>query len=226
MTSTPQQPQQEKPTVRTTGTRRAEIARVALDLAAEMGPAAVSTGMIAARLGISQPALYKHFRNKRDIWAGIGEEIATRITANLSRAQAEEHAPLARLRRQVLDHLRLIAEIPALPDIMLLRGHDDSLAPLRERVLEAMSEFHARLAEAAREAHGTGLFAPDVDPEDAASLVMGLIQNLVLRMALSGRPGDMTGDGERMLELLMRAFLTPQPAAAAPPVATRGGDAP
>ncbi len=200
------------------GTRRAEIARAALELAAEAGPAAVSTGMIAARLGISQPALYKHVRNKRDIWAGIGEEIAARIAANLSRAQAEECSPLARLRRQVLDHLRLIAEIPALPDIVLLRGHDDSLAPLRERVLEAMSEFHARLSVEVREAREAGHFAPDIDPEDAASLLMGLIQNLVLRMTLSGRPGNMVGDGERLLELLLRAFLTP--------AADPGGDAP
>ena len=189
------------------GTRRAEIARAALDLAAEVGPAAVSTGMIAARLGISQPALYKHFRNKRDIWAGIGEEIAARIAANLARARSEAAAPVARLRRQVLDHLRLIGEIPALPDIVLLRGHDDSFAPLRARILDAMSDFHARLVEEVARAQDTGAFAPDIDPEDAASLLMGLIQNLVLRMTLSGRPGDMAGDGERMLNLLLRAFV-------------------
>ena len=187
--------------------RRVEIARAALELAAEVGPAGVSTGMIAARLGVSQPALYKHFRTKRDIWAGIGEEIAGRIAANLARVRSGARAPVERIRRQVLGHLRLIDEIPALPEIMLLRGGDASLAPLRERILAAMSGFHAQLVEEVARARADGDFAPDADPEDAASLLLGLIQNLVLRRVLSSKSGDLAADGHRMLALLLRAFL-------------------
>ncbi len=191
------------------GTRREEIIRAALELAAEVGPENVSTGMIAARLGISQPALYKHFRNKRNIWAAIGEDIAGRIAANLARVQAEIASPVGRIRRQVLDHLRLIVEIPALPDMVLLRCHDASLAPLRERVLGAMSGFHARLSAEVASAVRCGRFAPGTDPDDAAGLLLGLIQNLVLRMILSGKRGDPVKDGARMLELLLRAFENP-----------------
>jgi len=191
------------------GTRRGEIIRSALELASEAGPENVSTGMIADRLGISQPALYKHFRNKRDIWAAIGEDIAARIAANLARAQEEIPTPVGRIRRQVLDHLRLIMEIPALPGMVLMRGHDASLAPLRERILAAMSSFHAALSADVASAVRCGRFAPGTDPDDAASLLLGLIQNLVLRTIISGMRGDPVNDGARMLDLLLRAFENP-----------------
>ncbi len=188
-------------------TRRSEIARTALALAFEVGPAGVSTGMIADRLGISQPALYKHYRNKRDIWAGIGDDVAARIAANAARVQSADCSPAERIRMQVLDHLRLIETIPALPDIMLLRDRDESLVPLRDRVLAAMSGFRAGLAALVAEASASGQFSRGIDPNDAASLLMGLIQNLVLRMTLSRRPGGLVLDAERLLTLLLGGFM-------------------
>jgi len=170
------------------GTRRGEIIRSALELASEAGPENVSTGMIGA---------------------AIGEDIAARIAANLARAQEEIPTPVGRIRRQVLDHLRLIMEIPALPGMVLMRGHDASLAPLRERILAAMSSFHAALSADVASAVRCGRFAPGTDPDDAASLLLGLIQNLVLRTIISGMRGDPVNDGARMLDLLLRAFENP-----------------
>ena len=47
------------------------ILRTALDLFAKDGYEAVSVSMIAGKLGITKGALYKHFKNKRDIFESI-----------------------------------------------------------------------------------------------------------------------------------------------------------
>ncbi|HGV0115870.1 TPA: TetR family transcriptional regulator, partial [Citrobacter freundii] len=41
------------------------VIRVALDLLNEVGVEALTTRKLAKRLGVQQPALYWHFRNKR-----------------------------------------------------------------------------------------------------------------------------------------------------------------
>lgn len=47
------------------------ILRTALDLFAKDGYEAVSVSMIAGKLGMTKGALYKHFKNKRDIFENI-----------------------------------------------------------------------------------------------------------------------------------------------------------
>lgn len=47
--------------------RKSEIIKVTLELASEYGLAAVSMNQIAEKLGISKPALYKHFESREEI---------------------------------------------------------------------------------------------------------------------------------------------------------------
>ena len=59
--------------------RQKDILRATLDLAFEVGPDHVTTGMIAKRLGLSQPAIYKHFPKKVDIWQGVSDSLCVQI---------------------------------------------------------------------------------------------------------------------------------------------------
>ena len=47
--------------------RKSEIIKATLELASENGLAAVSMNQIAEKLGISKPALYKHFESREEI---------------------------------------------------------------------------------------------------------------------------------------------------------------
>jgi AcrR family transcriptional regulator len=52
------------------------ILQVALRLFSQDGYEAVSVSAIAAELGVTKPALYKHYKNKRDIFGSIVERMA------------------------------------------------------------------------------------------------------------------------------------------------------
>jgi TetR/AcrR family tetracycline transcriptional repressor len=57
---------------------RARILDEALSLLNEVGVDGLTTRMLAARLGVQQPALYWHFRNKRALLDAMNEEILAR----------------------------------------------------------------------------------------------------------------------------------------------------
>jgi len=61
---------------------RKEIVDAALQLLNEAGIDKLSTRALAARLGVAQPALYWHFRNKNDLLDAVNTEMLARYRAS------------------------------------------------------------------------------------------------------------------------------------------------
>jgi AcrR family transcriptional regulator len=190
--------------------RRAEIACAALDVAAQVGPSQVSTGMIAERLGLTQPAIYKHFPRKSDIWLAVADHMSALIARNIAHATAAPVAPDVRLRMLVMDHLEVVRDNPALPDIMVMRDPRDEQGELRSRMQANMARLRNALIENVRLALAQGIFRESVDPADAATLLLGIVQSLVLRMLMGRDPQILLQDGERLLNLQLAGFLMPE----------------
>lgn len=193
-------------TVAETSIRQGEILDAALALAFEGGPARVTTVAIAERLGLTQPAIYRHFRSKADIWAAITDRLGAEVAANISEAEAEPGPALARLRRLMLGHLELIRRTPALPEIMLVRDPNSADAVVRLTMQTRMATFQKALLTFCTQAQAEGDLRADIDPRDMAALIAGVLQSLVLRLMLGRNPAVLVDDGTRLLNLQLAAF--------------------
>ena len=164
--------------------RKAEMLQAALDLAFEAGPERLTTGMIADRLGLTQPAIYKHFRNKEDIWQGVADRLCGLIAANIAKNGKSSLVPERRLRQLVLGHLKVLRDNPALPQIMVMRDPSEQQSASLSQIRASMSGFRNVLIDTVRQAQSSGRFRSDIGAEDGATLVIGIIQGLVLRLLL------------------------------------------
>lgn len=189
--------------------RKAEILDTALALAFEAGPGGVTTVAIAERLGLTQPALYRHFRSKADLWHAITERLGAEVAANIARAEALPGSALDRLRALVLGHLELARRTPALPEIMLARDPSRADAVVRVAMQARMAEFQRLLVRLCGAAQSEGALRRDVAAPDIAALVMGVVQSLVLRLLLSRNPSVLIEDGTRLLTLQLAALARP-----------------
>ena len=151
--------------------RKAEIQQAVLRLAFDVGPDRVTTGMIADQLSLTQPAIYKHFPCKDEIWIAVADQLAKRIADNIARSRKAAFPPDVRLRMLVMDHLCLVQEFPALPEIMVRRDAQDSQATLRMRMQRSMASFRKALIANVSAAAKEGIFRADIDAGDAATLV-------------------------------------------------------
>ena len=188
--------------------RKTEITRAALALAFELGPERVTTGLIADRLGLTQPAIYKHFSTKEDIWRAATDILCDAIADNIAGA-ATEPRPDARLRKLVSGRLRLLQNYHALREIMGMRDPDGAQTALRSQVLNSMAGFRQAMAGAIGEACADGTYRTDIEPGDCATLIFGVVQGLVLRLLRFRDTGDLVKDGERLLDLQLSLIAGP-----------------
>lgn len=186
--------------------RKAEILTATLDLAFEVGPAHVTTGMIASRLGLTQPAIYKHYPKKGDIWLAASGTLCDRICENTRQGSLAAQPATDNLRHLVLGHLRLVADVPALPEIMVARDSTGSLTEARRCIQGAMTDFRTALTVALERAQAAGQFSRALRTEDAAMLVFGVLQSMMLRLMVSRNPAVLVQDGERLLDLQLTLF--------------------
>ncbi len=186
--------------------RKPEIERAALDLAYLHGPAAVSTGMIAKQIGLSQPAIYKHFKRKEDIWRAVASRLALQIEQNIAQSFGEDLPASDRLRKLVRAHLAFLGKNPALPEIMAMRADADAQNSFQDTIQAAMRGFHRALTRHVELGQKQNHYRKNIIATDAATLVLGLVQSLVLRSLISRDLEILNNDGERLLDLLLAGF--------------------
>lgn len=186
--------------------RKTGILDVALDLAFEVGPGRVTTVAIAERLELTQPAIYRHFRSKADLWTAITDRLGAEIERNLAQAERGDGPARARLRALILGQLALIERTPALPEIMLARDPASAGAVVRAAMQTRMSAFQRTLVRLCATAQDEGDLRRDVPAADVAALLIGVVQSLALRLVLTHDPTVLATDGGRLLDLQLAAF--------------------
>ncbi|MCF6305067.1 MAG: TetR/AcrR family transcriptional regulator [Rhodobacteraceae bacterium] len=187
--------------------RKLEIGQAALELAYMHAPENVSTGMIATRLGLTQPAIYKHYPTKQDIWREVSKRLAGRISDNVTHAERAGLEPVAALKQLVLSHLDLVSQNPALPELMTMRANSLGQTVFKGQIQTAMAEFQRELTRNVQQAIKDKVFHDTLNPQDAALLIIGVIQSSVLRMIVTGNPAILQKDGPRLLDLLLAGFI-------------------
>src|SRR5512136_1406252 len=178
-------PPSRKPQTRqSTEVRRTQIADAARKVAVKYGSEHVTVRRIANEIGISEGALYRHFRSKHDILSLMVERIQEDIVSGIVKG-ADGKTPLGILESALQNHMssveqrksvsfQVIAEIISLGDKKLNR-----------QASEALDRYTAHIAELLSQGIEAGEIRKDVVPEETAILITAAIQGLVSRWALS-----------------------------------------
>ena len=199
--------------------RQRQIVDHAIEMIGEGGLTALTMRRLSERLGVTEPALYRHFENKTAILAAM---------LTVLEAETYERIPLdANATPDALvthfDRLfALLAERPALATVVFLDEFAttdpelqamvrDLLAKNRERLATAFAAMHAPSAtngatpdaaarEAAAAAGAATAGAPD--PDSLATLLLGGVRLVVREWRLDGCRWDLAERGRRLVAAL------------------------
>jgi AcrR family transcriptional regulator len=186
--------------------RKSEIVETVLLLAAEVGPDRLSTEALAAAVGISQPGIFRHFPKKSDIWEAVAERIAELLRENWTAMENEDLRSADRMRSFVTGHLTFLQTTPAIPAILFSRELHAENEVLRSFFAGLMQRVHQFVSQMIASEIKAGRYDRKLDSDDAAYLVLALIQGLAMRWSLNERKFDLVKEGERLLALQLSGF--------------------
>ena len=189
-----------------TEARQAEIVAAALQLARATSPPLITTADLAAAVGVSQGAVFRHFASKDAIWTAVMQWVRTQLLAALDAAAAGATQPLPALEAVFKAHLRFVVAHPGVPRIIFHElQHPDETAVKRE-VRALLQAYRALLLRLLGEAARRGELAAGVDPEAAAALFVGAVQGLVMQSMAAGRPIPLKTGADAVFSLLLRGL--------------------
>lgn len=162
--------------------RRAQITDATLALIAQRGIASLTTSAVAAEVGLTTGALFRHFASLDEVLDSVGARVVELLRATHPPADLP---PLERLERFFEARTALARARPGIPRLVLSEQLTHALPDGARRALrQALRETHAFVEAALRDAQEEGSARADVPPEALAVIVIGAMQMLVLHAEL------------------------------------------
>ncbi|HNR69284.1 MAG TPA: TetR/AcrR family transcriptional regulator [bacterium] len=182
--------------------RQQEIVQAAIDLIAENGIQELTIKKLSARIGVTEAALYRHFRSKMDILLAIlalfrrsGEQTVQKVNT-LADTSGE------RLEALFLQRLHQLADHPTIAAVIFSEEIFQNDRRLADTVYSIMSDNLAAIVELVAEGQRRELLRRDVSAENLAILVMGSLRLLVTRWRLTGFDFDLNKEGGELWKTL------------------------
>ena len=169
------------------GERRVQILQALAAMLEQPGAERITTSALAAKLDVSEAALYRHFASKAQMFEGLIEFIEQTVFTLVNQIAEREVDPSARARRLVVMVLQFAEKNPGMTRVMV----GDALVFENDRLQERMNQFFDKLEASLKQglrdaATANGAATPTVDAQVRASVAVAFIVGRLQRFARSG----------------------------------------
>ncbi len=169
------------------GERRVQILQTLASMLEQPGAERITTAALAAKLAVSEAALYRHFASKAQMFEGLIEFIESSVFSLVNQLTEREPAPAQQVRKIISVLLQFGEKNPGMTRVMV----GDALVFEHERLNARMNQFFERLESQLRQslrqaAEASGSSTPTVDAQAVASTLVALVVGRLQRYARSG----------------------------------------
>ena len=169
------------------GERRVQILQALAAMLEQPGAERITTSALAARLDVSEAALYRHFASKAQMFEGLIEFIEQTVFTLVNQIAEREPDPAQRTRKLVVMLLQFAEKNPGMTRVMV----GDALVFENDRLQERMNQFFDKLESSLRQSlrdagAASGAATPTVDAQVRASVVVAFMVGRLQRFSRSG----------------------------------------
>ncbi|KPF45279.1 TetR family transcriptional regulator [beta proteobacterium AAP51] len=186
--------------------RQAEIVAAALQLARETSPLSITSGDIAAAVGISQGAVFKHFPTKEAIWVAAMAWVHESLLAKLQEAAQAQTSALRALEAVFFAHVDFVVAHPGVPRMIFHELQQPTDSPVKQEVRALLQAYRRLLLSQFKLGMKSGELPTDLDSDAAATTLVGIVQGLVMQSMLTGKPAAMKAQAEAVFAIYLRGI--------------------
>ncbi len=168
------------------GERRIQILQTLALMLEEPAGDRVTTAALAARLQVSEAALYRHFASKAQMFEGLIEFIESTIFGLINQINASHEEGLRQLRDVIVMLLGFAERNPGMTRVLIGDALVTEADRLQNRINQLIDRIEASLRQSFRMAVAQGALPADTDGSARAGVVMAFVLGRWLRYAKSG----------------------------------------
>ena len=165
--------------------RKHEMVQAVLALAAEHGLSKVTTQLVADHVGVAQPTVFRHFKNREMLLRATFDAVVNGLGERTGPIFNAEGSAIARLKQVLFTHLDYVSEIRGLPRFLFSDDLHLQSPELKLRVQQVMAAYAERLAILIAQAQEAGECQPALPAVQAAQLMIATIQGIMMRWSLN-----------------------------------------
>ncbi len=183
-----------------TSERQKEIIAAAFDLISVQGIQELTIKKIAQAVGVTEPALYRHFASKADILSAVIDQMIAHRNATFLQVRKESAAACDMIRSFFSVQASLFESNPSLTIMLfpedLFRNDELLLGKASAMMEETLSRFRELLRAGVNE----GSIKPGIDCDAVALLLVGGFRLLVSSWRMDAMEGGLVDGARRFAE--------------------------
>jgi len=179
--------------------RQLQIIETSIEIIANRGIQGFTIKNLSKAIGISEPAIYRHFENKTEILVAIlntfkemGEMMSMMVVNNTDTAIEKIEFMFSKM-------LEIFAEQPAFISVIFSEEIFKNEEVLKNKIVDIMNLHQTNIENIVELGQKDKNIRPDVDKTSMALIFMGALRLLVKRWELNNQNFDLKQEGKRLI---------------------------
>lgn len=186
-------------------TRKEEVFTVIAEIIAEQGMTSVSTKCVAQKLNVSQPALYKYFKNRDEMLIGFLDYMTALLIKILARINSFDTSE-EKLQAFYQEQLTLVEKTKILPKVLFFEEFHLEDSEKRDKLREMVNIFEEGIKHIIIEGISRQEIT-EVDPDTTVQFIKGVILSAYLNWILGGMNYSLVGEKDKFMTFLKKSIL-------------------
>jgi len=175
--------------------RQKEIINVSLELLSDYGIQGLTIKNLSKKIGITEPAIYRHFDNKVEILSAL-LDFFRQNNESFFEKEVEDSIPAPdKIKNIFMNHFRVFSENSSLVSVIFAEELFRNEASLSDKVRDIMNYTSTVIQNILEEGQRSGTIRSDVSSEHLVVMILGALRLFVKKWQLSGQHFNLTEEG-------------------------------
>lgn len=183
--------------------RREQIKKAVLEIITKEGLHNLSIRNLAKIVGITEGAIFRHFKSKREIILSILNDVRNELMSELRDIAQSTYSAREKLLRYLSCHIEYIAKNKGISILLFSDAAHLNYKVLRTRLRSILSEQEALIVGIVQDGIKAGVWNKKVNVNDFAVLYMSIPIALNVEMIFNGTDLNIKDFSKRMFDLII-----------------------
>ena len=180
--------------------RQQEIIETALGLINEKGIQGLTIKNLSKRLGITEPAIYRHFENKIQILIALLDLLKKNTSVIFEAELNSDETAVLKVARLFEKHFKSFAEMPSLASVVFSEEIFRNEEKLISKISEVIEHNNQTLLAILTEGQRNNEIRNDIDAGHLVIFIMGALRLFVKKWQFSGFAFNLEKEGAKLIE--------------------------